>query len=246
MLNSKLYFIVWVLIAVACSCTNKEKKVPAKQVINDNCVSSKPKLFFNYWGQMDEPAFYCVSKGLVRNHKLIYDVQENSHYFPLSQDTLKLYPVFSHARLLKLSLVYRTYTDFEAYAIENQRLTIPSEQIRDSSIITIEKYLKDKYGKPVFSTTNDKAKELAGLSHEERFTWNDGDRVIVLHKEMSPVYVTPISLSRKGIKIRVIRFVPTRLQIEYADRELLEKGKKDSMQSITKGKAISDQQYQSL
>jgi hypothetical protein len=239
-----LCFFLPFLLA-SCSNADNRQKVDKRE---EKCtVSDKPKIFLDFWGQMTESDYNCVSAFLTKSRKLIYDQNEKAYYYALTPDTLKAEPEFKQGRLSKISLIFRTDQNFEAYAIKNQRLTIPSQQVRERAVYIIERFLKRKYGStPVFTSTQGKLNISATLGHEESLTWHDGTRLIMLRKELSPVYVTPIALNLKGIKIKVIRYVVTRMQIDYLDKALDDAGKVNANAIYNYKKKVSKQQYQNL
>ena len=123
------------------SCTNPQQRQPNdKQIVNkqkeDTCeVSSKPKLFLDFWGQMSENDFYCISQTLIKSHKLSYDSVQNAVYYLVDKDTLKIIDEYENEKLLKVALYYNP--------------SFPESTVDSSFFNKIKTSLYLKYGKPV-------------------------------------------------------------------------------------------------
>ena len=95
------------------SCNPQQRQSNDKQIVNkpkeETCeVSSKPKLFLDFWGQMSENDFYCIEQALVKTHKLSYKSGVNATYYVINNDSLEIGNEYQNDKLLKVTLNYHS------------------------------------------------------------------------------------------------------------------------------------------
>lgn len=173
----RFYYLVFSIL-ILLSCKNTPDKSTKKEIISPEkiksilpecAVSSKPKLFLNFWGGMSKEEYECISAQTIKSSLLLK--QNDNVFYLLNSDTLKLVPYFENSLLVKLVLKYP-----EVWPSDNLREQQEYENSHEK-FIELRKNLIKKYGKPYFENYN--------IFHSQNFGtfWKTAKKVVVFNKE---------------------------------------------------------------
>ena len=221
------------------SCKPQQRQPNDKQIVDkpkeeETCeISSKPKLFLDFWGQMNENDFNCIEQALVKSHKLSYQSGKNTTYYVINNDSLEIGNEYENDKLLKVTLNYHSNPFDDNKKIKIGGVTHPESIVDSSFFIEIKTSLYAKYGPPTkdlkisipkdFSNQEDDPFIFKLQPQYSSTEWIKFDKIIVFTKILSPVYIEYSEDNNYGSSIErfhINKYEITGVIIEYIDKDL--------------------------